>query len=57
MSSMEELQARLWSLIWANAGEAIEKVLQEAWRDGYAHGSADKLEKEREVKHELSGMD
>lgn len=32
------MRHRLWQVIWENAGDAIDKVLKEAWDDGYNHG-------------------
>lgn len=40
------MRYRLWQAIWENAGEAIDKVLDEVWRDGYNHGLEAKLDKE-----------
>lgn len=48
------MQMRFWDAIWSKAHEDIEKVLQEAWQDGYAHGLADGYDKYREGNDEVT---
>jgi len=40
------MQRRFWDAIWKATAEEIEKVLAEAWQDGFQHGREDYLDEE-----------
>ena len=39
------MKQRFWKAIWESSEDAIDKVLQEAWQDGYNHGVQDGWDK------------
>ena len=46
------MESRFWDAIWKATAREIEKVLAEAWQDGYNHGLEEKLNDESDKKEE-----